>query len=204
MDAGEEQCLAGIDVTYPHDNPAIHDQVLDGDFPLARDPIEILSVKILREGLGTEGCKEGVGFRGTINQHHETESARVMKAQNPVAKTDLEMVMLAKRLLPGSDTQTAGHPQMHHERLRADIQQQILAAAGDRAHDLAAKPAGQIVGNRVAQARLVYGNRADLPVENMGFNTAARGFDFGQFRHLVLDVVSMQNARCYKKVCHPA
>ena len=143
-------------------------------------------------------------FRGAINQHHESESARVMKAQNPVAETDLDMIMLAQRLLPGCDAQAARHPEMNHERLFPDIQQQIFAASGDRAHGPAADPAGQVVSDRVAKARLMYGNRADSPVENMGFNSATRGFDFGQFRHLVLGVVSMQNARCYKKVCDPA
>ena len=81
------------------------------------------------------------------------------------------------------DAEASCHPKMHEQRVGAHSEQQVLAAPFDRVDRSAANTALQIGGNRPAQAPVVYMQFRNMPADDMGRDTAASGFDFGEFRH---------------------
>ncbi|MOA01797.1 hypothetical protein D3C78_1212200 [compost metagenome] len=63
------------------------------------------------------------------------------------------------------------------------LDQQVLGAAADMLDALAGQPHVEVFGNRPAQAALAHDHAGHPVALQMRGDTAAGGFDFGQFGH---------------------
>ena len=114
---------------------------------------------------------------------HEAEASGVVQPQDPIAKFDIDMIVLAWWRVSADDPQTAGHSQMHQQCAVLEYQQQVLCAPLDGVKGAVSDDIRQIGGNRLSKPRVADQHPADVPARQVWRNPAAGGFDFGEFRH---------------------
>ena len=76
------------------------------------------------------------------------------------------------------------HPQVNEQRLvGAQIDQQILAAPGDRSDRLTGQTRDEIPGKRAAEVRTTLVDAIDTGAAHRSLEQATYGFDLREFRH---------------------
>ena len=80
-----------------------------------------------------------MGFAGMGLPVQAAEAARIREPQQPAAKGDVHMVVLADRGVVGDDPQTPGHPQVQDQHTGLQMQQEVLGSSGDADDALAGK-----------------------------------------------------------------
>src|SRR5919109_635464 len=180
-DSGAKQRLARVDVADADDEPAVHQQLLDGHAaPAGRAP-EVLRVESRCEGLGRETGEQPVLERIAARVEETPEAARIVEAQRePGAEAQVEMVVSEARRARRHDAQVPRHPEMQQQRAGFQAQQQVLGAPPDAEDALSGHLARQVAGYLPAQARLVHLERDDALPERVGPQAPARRFDFRQ------------------------
>ncbi len=152
MDAGAEQGLVGIDVTHPGHDMAVHDELLDGQGPVAACMEQVIPVKQIFQRFRSESRKKRVAERLFTRPERQAEAARIGEAQRLSARQDdIQVVVPCRRGGGRDDTQMARHAEMENDAPRGRAQQEILAAP----FHLEDCPAGeffqQFPGDRQAQ-----------------------------------------------------
>ncbi len=94
------------------------------------------------------------------------------------------MVVPPGRCIVFDNAQTSGHTQMYDEGAGVGADQQVFSAARKLSYtDMFYSP-GKLSGNRPAQSGLAHDEPLNFLAANMRLDTAAGGFDLGEFRHV--------------------
>ena len=91
MDARLEQAFVRVDVSDPHHDARVHQQLLDADVAAARDPVEKIRGKLRAEGLDAEPCEQRMARRVTTVPKNQAEAPRVAQPQRWVLAEDAEV-----------------------------------------------------------------------------------------------------------------
>ena len=181
--AGQEQRFIGVNITNTDDHPGVHDEVLYRPPAPARAAIEQLAVKLGRQRLRTQIGQQRMALARRQPQK-ATETAGVVKAQTVAAgQRHIDMVVPGDGVPPPDHPQRTGHAQVHQCNSRGSLEQQVLGATLNRQDDLPGHTGCQGVRHRPAQTRFAHYHRAHRAPATEGFDTAAGGFNLGQFGH---------------------
>ena len=105
-----------------------------------------------------------------------------MQAQAVLAEQQVDVVVRACGAVCRQYAQAAGHAQVHDQCAMRETQEDVLAAAFDGLHRVAAQQVGE-VRHRPAQLRLAHHRATDHLVQQVRCDTAAGGLDLRQFGH---------------------
>src|SRR5579864_4675094 len=176
-----EQRLAGVDVAHADDQLAVHDELLERHAPPAADAPQVVGVEGARERLGGEPGEQRMARRIAGGVDEAAEAARIVEAQRQSrVEHQVEVVVGQARGVGRHGAQVAGHAEVHQQRPRLELQQQVLGAPPDARDALPGDPGRQGTRHRPAQARLVDGERGDAALARVGREPAPRGFDLGK------------------------
>ena len=109
------------------------------------------------------------------------------ETQHPAGvEHDIDMSVLAGRLVRRSQPQTARHAQVNEQHPALAVEQQVFCAPRDRSEASSRQLFRKRIRNRPAQATLAHVDPNDSPIEHMRLHTTARGLDFGKFGQISL------------------
>lgn len=184
MDTRQKKGLVGVDIPDAHDDLGIHQQDLDGRFPIFD-----LSVQVFGRELGAKGFWSQVGkpFMGIVDviRQQGAKTPGVVIAQNPAAiECYFDMVVLSSRGSGIDQSQTSRHAKMDQQAFVVfKFDKQIFGPSINADDVPIMKPLGQIAAHRPAQTGVVDDGVDDPAAETVRFDAAAGGFDFRQFGH---------------------
>ena len=113
------------------------------------------------------------------------EAARIMKAQQLAAiEFEIDVIVLHRRRKTVQHPESAGHTQVQQQAIAiVEQQQQVLGAALYLIDSPAHQALFEIVRDRPAQAAIPHPHGCQPTADDVGFDAAADGFDFGEFGH---------------------
>lgn len=183
MYARQVQRLTGIDVADANDNLCIHDELLDSDTPTAGLLSQVITVKIIAQGFGSQLLQQPV-MRRILRPMQGSEAPRIAKPECLAGgKLDVHMIVDSGRSVVIDDHYTAGHAQVQNRRAVARVDEQVLGAPRDRGDDLPGQVSIDVVCDGPAQATLANNDACDPGTDDVRLYTATAGFHFRQFRH---------------------
>src|SRR5437879_10585308 len=94
MDTRPEQAFVRVDVSDPHHDVRVHQQLLDADIAAARGAIEELGREMLAERLDAEPREQGMTQRIAVLPQHHAEASRIAQAQYDAAEKEVHMNVL--------------------------------------------------------------------------------------------------------------
>ncbi len=134
-------------------------------------------------GSGSEVLEQPVSSR-VFAEVQRTEAPRVAQPQGvPGREADVHVVVDAGRRVARNDTDVARHAEVQDGRAAGRVDQEILRAPLYRGDRLPGQALVHVLADRPAQAPLANRDVRDRLADDMGFDAAAAGFDFGQFGH---------------------
>jgi hypothetical protein len=182
-DARAEQGFAGVDVAHAHDQPRIHDQLLDGHLAPARDLPQVFAVEFVFEWFGRQAFQQRMRRR-ILREQQAAEAPRIVEAQRlSGVELDVHVIVRDARRRGRQHPQTARHAEVQDHRARVRLQQQVLGPAASAANRAANERGARLDVHRPSQSWLVDDEAIDAASHDMGFDAAAGGLDFGKFRH---------------------
>src|SRR5436309_1815023 len=143
MDARPEQAFVRVNVSDPHHDVRVHQQLLDADIAAARGAIEELGREMLAERLDAEPREQGMTQRIAVLPQHHAEASRVAQAQYDAAENEIHMIVLA-----GEGSMLGPHSQLH---IRAAALRLLAAMAFVVFAGCAATPPQQAAAGEEAQ-----------------------------------------------------
>jgi hypothetical protein len=173
------------------------------------------AVERVGERLDAERAQQRVRGRiavGRVVPEHGAEAARVVEPQHAVGEDQVDVVVRAQRRVAARPGDRAGHAEVHHQPPVVEREQQVLAAALDRAQRAAGEPRVQVLGDRPAQrGRAQHDRLDDAPRRGRG-EARSDHFDLGEFGHRVGGVTGRNrppDGRCeapdsVARQCNPA
>ncbi len=183
MDARGEERLVRIDVADARDHARIHQELLDRHAPPARGAVQVGAREGLVEGLRPQAVEQRVVV-GIAHPQHRPEPARVVQAHDvPAVQHEVHVVVASNGPAGRHYGEAARHAQVREQMAGTAVEQEVLAAATDAAHECSAQARGKVAGHGPAKARLSHHDVADATTHDAGDETQAGRLDFRKFRH---------------------
>ncbi len=150
-DARAKQRLARVDVPHAHHERAVHQQLLDRDFALARDAPEVVRVERIVQRLGRQMRQERVLVRALGGVVQAAESTRIVEAQRYAGvEQHVEVIVRDARRLGRKHAQAARHAEMQQQRSGVELEEDVLRAPPGLADELAFDGGGKGVSARAS------------------------------------------------------
>jgi hypothetical protein len=197
-DMGTVQRLAHIDVAQPGDHSLVEQRRLDRRLLALEALSHLLGIEIVAQRLRAEPGEIGT-LRLVTEEIDEAKAPRIIvdQPQLPVlgmGEVEQQMVVLfllrrlvvARRLLEleVDEAIAAGHAQMAEQGLAVrQPEQQVFRPPPDAFDGLPDERLRQRVGEGKPQILSIERHRLDTSSLDVGCETAAHGFNLGQFRH---------------------
>ncbi len=186
-DASFVKRFTGVDVTDPGDHGLIEQCRLYRRPAALQACCQSGAVKSRINRFRTQfGQHRMHGQLGVRRQIHEAEAPRVVEPDGEAAGRleDDMVVRLFRRRLAGKNAKPPRHAEVRDQHgIVLELDQEELGAAADPLHLAPSQPLAKAVRERKPQVRTAqYDTLQAAPLEGRR-QTAADGFDFGQFRH---------------------
>ena len=187
---GPEQAFRGIDITDADHQMAVHQGRLDRPTAAGNRLEQPVRRESIGQGFDALRRQKRMAFRRCRRPglpEHDTEAARVGKAQGLPGKQQVEMIVLFRRQVGRYETQVARHPEMDDQRsldaLPPTVDQQVFAAPAHRDDPATGQQVEQGARDLVAQLRRPdQRTDDDLPAQ-FRLYPAPTDFHLRQFRH---------------------
>jgi hypothetical protein len=189
VDARPPERLVGVDVAHARDALLGEQERLDWLAAAARQRAQRLRGEGGVERLHAEARAEVGVARVDAEQHDPGAEAAHVVEQEPLARVELHAHAHVRTglLVAGPDEQqVARHAQVHHEvHVVVELEQQVLAAAGDSADPPSGHGRGELLRrSRLAPARVDHVEPLDPPGDEGGRELKADRLDLGELGHL--------------------
>ena len=183
IDAGFEQCFAGVNVPGADDDVAAEQRGLDRDASTAQRLVKMVAGERRIERLDAEPGQQ-LGGRAGIDRRRpddRAESTRIGQPEGAARRHQIEVVMRPGCIKSVPERERTGHPEMHEQAAPVERQPQVFAASSDRP-DLLRDDLARLDAERPAQRFAEAHGSHFCTVDALG-KAEPSDLDLGKFGH---------------------